>query len=286
LTLKYINCGLCNSREEDNITSLEYRVQKIVLKCNNSNVLDMIKKIKNKVQTISFNPADSSGKVREKKEQYLKSFTGMLVEEICFRILDKYNTNKNIEIVSDTSNSSIDQVDLKIVKNIRDTNGEFSKVYEVEVRSSFPFKKIEDIVCNEFDVLGAYINDVKVSEKEKDFYLRFLFELDYRRENYHKFGTNNEKINYNKTTINTLLNDYFDDSFKLKKDLVIYFVGGATREMMNDKSISYIGDMRSETFNQDKGGKYKKIKLSNAIDSISILRLMLGSIDSELIDKK
>ena len=67
---------------------------------------------------------------------------------------------------------------------------------------------------------------------------------------------------------------------------MIYFVGGATREMMNDESISYIGDMKSEIFNQASDGKYKKIKLRNAIDSISILRLILGSITTELLDKK
>lgn len=287
MILKYINCSLCESREEKNINSLEFRVQKIILKSNSIKVKNLINEIKNKISNINFNSSDSSGKQREKKEQYLKSFAGILVERICYEILSKWNNNDNVSIKLDNSNSSINQIDIKIFKKWKDLdNNEFLKEYDIEIRSSFPFKKIEDIVCKDFDILGAYINNVKIAENEKDFYLRFLFELDYREENYHRFGINNEKINYNKTTVNTLLNDYFDENFDLKKDLVIYFVGGATREMMNDESISYIGDMKSEIFNQASDGKYKKIKLRNAIDSISILRLILGSITTELLDKK
>lgn len=286
MIIKYINCQSCTSKNQK-IDSLEYRVQKIELKHNSKNVKDLIEKVKNKVGNIKFNSADSSGEIRGKKEQYLKGFSGILVEEICYQILSKHNINKNnIEIYPDESNSSKNQVDIRLIKRWKNENKNFDKQINIEVRSSFPFKKIENIICNDFDVLGPYVNHVKNNEEGKDYYLRFLFELEYREENYHRFGENKEKINYNITTINTLINDYFDDEFNLKKNLVIYFVGGATKDMMNDDSISYIGDMKSETFNQEGDAKYRKIKLRNAIDSISILRLMLGVITTESTYKK
>jgi|GEM_PF-7058526 len=278
--IKYINCDNCSSVENEDVKALEFRVQKITLKHDNASVGKIIKAIKEKADMVKFNPADSSGQARTKQELYLKSFMGLLIEEVCFQVLSKHNASKNILIVPDKGNTSKDQVDIKILKKWRDDAGETKESeFEIEIRSSFPFKNIESVVCSEFDVLGPYVNDTKKYENAKDFYLRFLFALDYRAENY-IYGNNN-KINYNKTTTQTLAVDYFDDLFCLKKDLVIYFVGGATKSMMFDESLSYIGDMKSDSFNQQGEGKYRKIKLKNSLDSISILRLILGVVGDE-----
>ena len=279
MQIKYINCDMCQSVERE-VNSLEFRIQKIILKHQNNAVQELIKTTKEKVKGIKFNPADSSGKTREKKEAFLKALSGILIEEICYRILEKHNKNDRIKILKDDSKTSVNQIDLKIIKNWEKDNKNFTKEFTIEVRSSFPFKKIESIVCNEFDILGPYINNVKHGENIRDYYLRFLFSLEYQEHNFCRYGENNSKINYSKTTINTLLNDYFDDDFNLKKDLTVYFVGGATKEMMLDESISYIGNMQSETFNEDKAGLYKKIKIKNALDSISILRLILSVVDN------
>jgi hypothetical protein len=82
------------------------------------------------------------------------------------------------------------------------------------------------------------------------------------------------------------MNDYFNEDFSLIKDLDIYFVGGATKEMMLDDSVSYFGNMKSETFNANSEGVYRKIKIRNAIDAVSILRLILGVITDENLIKK
>jgi len=280
MQIKYINCQKCQSVEKE-VNSLEFRIQKINLKYRNSAVYALVKTVKEKIEDINFNPADSSGNIREKKEAFLKALLGVLVEEICYKILAKHNKNDRIKILKDVSKSSINQIDLKIIKNWEKDNKTFTKEFTIEVRSSFPFKKIEPIVCNEFDILGPYLNNVKLGENIRDYYLRFLFSLEYQEHNFCRYGENGSKIDYNKTTIKTLLNDYFDDDFNLKKDLTVYFVGGATKEMMMDNSISYIGDMRSETFNKNKTGLYKKIKIKNALDSISILRLILGIVDND-----
>lgn len=123
---------------------------------------------------------------------------------------------------------------------------------------------------------------------KKHYYLRLLFSLDYDEENfiYYTDKYQNKKIDYNKTTLNTLYKDYFDEDYLLKKDLVVYFVGGATKEMMNNDSISYIGTMESDIFNTDKKGQFKKIKLKNSLDSISIIKLILGICTNEHIQKK
>jgi hypothetical protein len=287
MNMKIINCENCTSFDISEVSALEFRVQKVTLKHTSSAVKKLVANVKNKMTKMNFNIADSAGNKRELKEQYLKSFAGILIEEVCIGILQKNNKSQNIEILPDTSNSSIDQVDVVVIKRWINKDGkEISKKFNLEIRSSFPFKRIEKVVCSDFDILGAYINEIKPHENSKDFYLRFLFSLEYKEENYHRYGEENKKINYNKTTINTLMNDYFNEDFSLIKDLDIYFVGGATKEMMLDDSVSYFGNMKSETFNANSEGVYRKIKIRNAIDAVSILRLILGVITDENLIKK
>lgn len=262
--------------------TLPFRIQKIVLSPQKN--ADIIQQAKERVQKANFNIADSSGRKRSKREVELKSLCGFIVEQVCYILLQYFNHQGNVSIELDQSNTAINQVDLSIVKTWLDRNQQTQmRKLAVEIRSSFPFKDIGSSVANDFDILGPYINQVKKVEMEKDFYLRFLFQLDYPKEYHISYQNKSGKmsINYTQTTNHVLDQLYFDEELNLKRDLVLYFVGGATKEMMNDDSISYVGSMTSESFNQQEQGQYRKIKIRNALDSISILQMMLNVITNE-----
>lgn len=254
---------------------LPLRTIKILLSPDNQDTQNLIQRAKNRFAEISFNKADSSGENREPDEIKYKSFSGLIVEQVCFEVLKRKNTNPNIIVELDKSNTPIEQIDLRIKKEWKNSCGQ-KEVQEktIEVWASFPWY-IENAINKNFDVIGPYQNPIKgESEIEKDFYLRFFYELDYSLEQYIVYE--NQKKHYSKTSTNLLKRVYFDEDLRLKKDLIIYFVGGATKEMMADKSIAYLGRMESENFNQNKNALYKNIRIRNSLDSIAILRLMFG----------
>ncbi|GGZ99958.1 hypothetical protein DC083_08645 [Ignatzschineria ureiclastica] len=271
--------ALCHS-----FSNLPFRIQKIVLTPTSHSSINIIEQAKKRLELIRFNPANSSGVIRDNTEIRFKSFCGLIIEQLCFSMLTYYNKNPNVKIELDDNNHSINQIDLKIQKRWTDHQLiERSITKTVEIRSSFPFKPIEKVVAQDFDILGGYRNDVKKGEIEKDFYLRFLFSLNYTPESYVR---ENQKIDYSKTSTNVLKNVYFDENLNLKTDLTIYFIGGATNSMMLDESIAYNGNMRSSNFNQSNIAQYKKIKARNALDCIAIMQMMLNVITTEAINGK
>lgn len=254
---------------------LPFRTIRILLSPDNQDTQDLIQRAKNRLAEISFNKADSSGENREPDEMKYKSLSGLIVEQVCFEILKRKNTSPNIIVELDKSNTPIEQIDLRIKKEWKNSY-EQKEVQEktIEVRASFP-RYIKSAINKNFDVIGPYQNPIKgESEIEKDFYLRFFYELDYSLKQYVIYE--NQKVHYSKTSTNLLKKVYFDEDLRLKKDLAIYFVGGATKEMMADQSIAYLGKMKSENFNQNENALYKNIKIKNSLDSIAILRLMFG----------
>ncbi|HEG0608232.1 TPA: hypothetical protein SB587_001542 [Campylobacter coli] len=292
MNICYIDCAKgcifknkSNEIIEHSFDFLPFRIMKIELKTDSLFTKTLLQKAKDRLKEIKFNKVNSSGAVRDDDEIQFKSYSGLIIEQLCFLILKCYNANPNVEIILDKSDSPINQVDLRIAKNIINQNNELIRIVKsVEIRSSFPFKPIEKVVANDFDILGFYTNNVKLGEIQKDFYIRFLYALEYKEE---LFVLNqNNTIDYSKTTTNTLKTMYFDNNLELKKDLVIYFVGGATKEMMNDDSISYNGSMKSANFNQNNNGIFRKLKIKNALDSISIMQLMLSSITLETRNAK
>lgn len=91
----------------------------------------------------------------------------------------------------------------------------------------------------------------------------------------------NGKIHYGKTTTKTLKECYFDNDLNLKRELVIFFIGGATNAMMLDESIAYLGSMTSSNFNINQNAEFKKIKVRNGLDCIAIMQMMLNVITTE-----
>ena len=263
---------------------LPFRIQRIILSPKSKLSAKILSEAKLRLCKIKFNVANSSGVARSEMEIKLKSFCGLIIEQLCYSMLNHYNTNKSVRIVLDDSFNSIDQIDLKIHKTWLNGNHEpQTSIKNVEIRSSFPFKPIEKAVSQDFDILGGYKNNVKKGEIEKDFYLRFLFSLEYPKEFYIK---NDNKIDYSKTTTNVLQNVYFDDDLNLKKDMTIYFIGGATNSMMSDDSISYNGTMKSANFNQNNNAQYRKLKVRNALDCVAIMQMMLNVITTESLGGK
>lgn len=105
-----------------------------------------------------------------------------------------------------------------------------------------------------------------------------MFALDYKSDYYVK---ENGKIHYGKTTTKTLKECYFDNDLNLKRELVIFFIGGATNAMMLDESIAYLGSMTSSNFNINQNAEFKKIKVRNGLDCIAIMQMMLNVITTE-----
>ena len=298
MIIKEINCFSKTSVEKEYLCEedcIQHRILKIEFNYKDERIIKLMQKIRDKALGTAFNPASSDGTLRSIDEQNIKSIAGYLAEEVMHMLLIKYNKqiNKynldNVKIKLDTSKSSINQIDLKIQKTwMIDENNTESLTESIEVRSSFPFLPIETTVCKTFDVLGPYVNEIKIIENAKDYYLRLLFGIDYDEKYYMTYIDKNQltKIDYNKTTINTLYQEYFDKDYLLKKNLVMYFVGGATNEMMNNPSISYYGSMESDIFNTEKNGLFKKIKLKNSLDAVSMIKLMLSVCTNENLDGK
>lgn len=264
----------------DIFNKLPFRIQKITLLPNREIDKKIIEDAKLRLASARFNSANSSGNIRDAVEVRIKGFCGLIIEQVCYSMLKHYNNNENVTIELDNSNSPIDQVDLRIIKKWINSNQEPCQATKtVEIRSSFPFKPISQVVSKDFDILGAYTNQVKKTEIEKDFYLRFLFSLDYTNQPY--VQNNQGKIDYSATTTKVLKDVYFDENLCLKRDLTIYFVGGVTKDMMLDETIAYDGSMKSTNFNKSENAAYRKIKIRNALDCVSITQLMLNVILDE-----
>ncbi|WP_396584033.1 hypothetical protein [Bartonella grahamii] len=269
----------------DHFNNLPLRIQRIVLTPDNQNTQNIVAIAKKRLSNINFNSANSSGDTRNLREIQLKGLCGLIIEQLYFTMLNHYNTSKNVSIQIDSSNNSINQVDIKIIKRWKDQSDiEHQAIKTVEIRSSFPFKPIAEAIIKDFDILGTYTNHVKTIEMNKDFYLRFLFSIDYSNGQFVK--NNKGGIDYSATTVKFLSEQYFDDNLFLKRDLVVYFVGGATKEMMLDDTISYYGSMQSNNFNKSSTAKYRKLKIKNALDCISIIQLMLNVVADEASNGK
>lgn len=108
----------------------------------------------------------------------------------------------------------------------------------IEVRSSFPRNGVKFAICNKrynFKNICKYNNLYKSSEIDKDFFAATLF----------------------KTAKENLL---------IEEEIVFYLIGGSTREMMMDKSISYIESLTAEDDLNKFKTDYKVVKLLNALD--------------------
>ncbi|HBF09547.1 MAG TPA: hypothetical protein DHW71_10655 [Gammaproteobacteria bacterium] len=190
-----------------------------------------------KMMASGVNPkaANNSKLNREEKTILANSYAGIL-SEYCWRIYLNQCSNKNI--VKETELLDIcDQIDLETIQ----------KGLRIEVRSSFARNGIEFAVCHpeyRFDILGPYNNKYKANENEKDFYLRVIYHL----------------------------NDPTQILDKINSELEVYLLGGATREMMEDKNLYVIKDLIPDGALDREKTKYRVIPYEHAMDTFEVLK--------------
>ena len=152
------------------------------------------------------NPHDPSGKARTREVITRRCICGMLSElAIRYILCQAINDRKISASLRDLSTETEEivngnQIDILIQVNDID--------YTIEVRSSFPYRSLNLVITKLFDVIGWYKTSNKSQEQPKDFYLRTLYN--------------------------------FPESEALEKihnGIELYFVGGATRKILDDNGI-------------------------------------------------
>lgn len=268
--MKYVfDDGFFSVGEKMEVLSLPYRIIKIALEPNDNETRRLIENANKRREQIAFNSADSFGKNRSPDEVKYKSLIGLIAEQLCFDMLKKIkkDTQNNVDVVLNETLCSCDQIDLYVQKRWDNCNN-IQKT--IEVRSSSFFTSITQAIQKNFDVIGPYRNNVKSNmENHKDYYLRFLYHIEASKDELVK---TNDKIDYSRSTLEILKRKYFNEKLQLKHNLCFYFVGGATKEMMQDESIAYSGNMNTYGTNT----VFQTIKMRNALDSVAMLQLIFG----------
>lgn len=154
----------------------------------------------------NYNPNNPSGNTRSKSTIRNKVIYGKLAELFLKEIIDEEIKKQNINGRILESNDETVSFDFETHSDIElDRDGE---KYIIEVRSSFPYRPIPEVIKVHFDILGWYTTANKSKEEPKDFYMRILFPFPEQEMQ--------EKIEHG-----------FD----------LCFVGGATRDLLNSKGV-------------------------------------------------
>jgi hypothetical protein len=261
----------------------EHRVFVDDMKPNDERSQALIKKAVEVLNTRPLSSYDSKGEARLADERSAKGVIGTLAE-VWFDDLLQSQVSSNpsirdrIKITSEAptfDKGDFDQVDFRITKTIESGS---SKEYTAELRSSIPFFSVTEALFRNFRVLGPYHNDIKKSERVKDFYGFIVFDLNQQSNAKFHVKTKTAKgeaIHYSKTATNILNNHIFTEDLKLKSGFSIYFIGGATKEMMADDSISENSSLANASY-KNRQGSFLAIKIYNALDAPTFLKLVLG----------
>lgn len=146
--------------------------------------------------------ARDSARGRSTETQNVDGISGILAEWVWIDCLSRTvdELGLDVEVIQDDSwDDPQAQVDITVER----ANGE---AVDVEVRSSFPYTGAKKAICDYFDIIGWYNNEVKEREIRKDYYVRVLFPFD-KSDFWEKFES-----------------DSFD----------VYLSGGAPRAMLED----------------------------------------------------
>lgn len=175
-----------------------------------------------------------------------------ILSEYCWRYWLNEEANRlglNISAVTTVFKSQNNQIDISVEY--------FDKPSRTaEVRSSFPYTGIENAVCNVFDIIGWYVNPVKIAEVKKDYYLRVLYPYNIK---------------------------YFFD--RLKADnFSVFLTGGATRKLLETSSYAknkhFIPYDDISARLSSKSGLYKVIEpIFNAYDTDKITEKILKGLN-------
>ncbi len=177
----------------------------------------------------------NSSKVRDEQTIKIDNLSGLIAEHACRTFLETILGNGVLEETS--SETARNQIDIVLAKSKK----------TIEVRSSCVRNGIEFALFAKpkrdgeeqyFDILGPYSNGYKPGEIEKDFYMRVLYEGD-------------------KKNFLTLLEEPV---------LTLYITGGATRAMMDDKSIYQVKHLIPAGGQVEIESDYRVIPLGKSLD--------------------
>ena len=115
-----------------------------------------------KVNQHGASPHSPSGRIRTAEELIKKRYLGFLSEDLIAEHLQS-ELGQEVDVSNSVFESHDDHVDIEIQVG--------EDITSVEVRSSFPYSRLERVVCEIFDVIGPYSTARKASESLKDFYL-------------------------------------------------------------------------------------------------------------------
>lgn len=204
-----------------------------VIKCTIYKNDDDYKKIYDEAQKKYATMNSHKANNSTEKRSNLERFVDCFAGFISELAVKNFFDEQNLPVIRLDSNSSLNQKDLIIERN--------KKI--IEVRSSFVYKSIEFAIFSKeknYKIVGPYINEYKPNEITKDYYITTLFE------------TKKDKI-------------------LEAKEIVLYIIGAATKEMMNDDKISFNDPLDNQNNNQKCKTLYRVIRIC---DSISIFQLL------------
>lgn len=169
---------------------------------------------------------DPGGRQRDQATLSKHRYLGVLSEKLITNHLRSiFGHEVNV------SNRAFERYDAHVDIEIQVGDKEIS----FEVRSSFPYRPLKDVVCSLFDFIGPYTTSFKIGESPKDFYLRGLI---------------NERVqNFNPEGKHTL-----------------YFAGGVPYELLKEKG-------RRTDFDQP-GADFLALKLYRGMDALQVIDLI------------
>ena len=184
---------------------------------------DLVSEVLNTVKqhgAVSYNP---SGKRRSEKEKRSTRYLGVLSEKLLVNHF-RSKLGPDVHISNKTFVDHDAHVDIEIQVG--------EKITTLEVRSSFPYSNLKDVVCRYFNVIGPYVTSYKPTERPKDFYL---------------LGLINEAV----------------AQFDFQRKHKFYLAGGASYQLLKEKG-------KRDTLKQ-RGANYLVIPLVQAMDAVEIV---------------
>lgn len=178
---------------------------------------------------VSYNP---SGKRRSEEELTNTRYLGVLSEKLLVNhFLSELGPDVHI------SNKAFVDYDAHVDIEIQ-VGG---KITPLEVRSSFPYSNLKDVVCRYFNVIGPYVTSYKRAERPKDFYL---------------LGLINEAVG----------------KFNFEKEHKFYLAGGASYQLLKEKG-------KRDNLKQQ-GADYLVMPLVQAMDAVEIVDVIRSEISA------
>ena len=184
---------------------------------------DLVNTVHEKVRELEATSAAPSGRRRGSRELMNTRYLGVLSEILLIEHL-QHELGQSARVFNRTFVDYSDHVDIEI-----EANGQITKV---EVRSSFPYTSLRNVVCRAFDAIGPYSTSYKPDESPKDFYLRGLI---------------NEGM----------------ANFSFAREHTFYFAGGAPYHWFEEKGVI-------KDFDQP-GAEFLTIPLVQAMDARQIV---------------